>query len=194
MNRREPENWQRADGLLNQGNHREALELYKQMAERNVPGACAEIAIQYELGIEDEQPDIEKAVSWFDEGIRRDETESMIGIGRLILSGKTVSCEYEYAFELYGRAVERVESPRALFGLGCLHYDGLGVERNTEVALSYYVRADRVGHVLARARMANIYRENGQWTRFLGLRISAFGRFLRSLFGERGLGVADDIL
>lgn len=103
MTRKEPENWLSANELLDQGKHREALELYKQMAERDVPGACAEVAIQYELGIEGEPPDIEKAVSWFDEGVRRDETESMIGLGRLILARKTILREHEYALELYAR-------------------------------------------------------------------------------------------
>jgi TPR repeat protein len=55
----------------------------------------------------------------------------------------------------------------AIFHLGVMHQLGLGVPANEEVACSYYERASRRGHVLARRNIMGIMlkRERSPWKR-----------------------------
>ncbi len=117
----------------------------------------------------------EKAFYWFNLAAENGYEQSYSHIGRYYLSGHFVKISYENASLWFEKAItSQNENVRgeALFDYGVLYLDGLGVSKNREKAIGYFVESKKLGCInainkLKELEAENITEENSNTYRFL---------------------------
>jgi len=92
----------------------------------------------------EEKGDISGAFEIYDRGARRGCSDSQDALSQLIVD-KEIESHYDLALMLTERAAQQ-GSPIAQTRLGTIYHEGLGVERNPELAASWFLKAAQRGH------------------------------------------------
>ena len=117
----------------------------------------------------------EKAFYWFNLAAENGYEQSYSHIGRYYLDGRIVKTNYENAALWFEKAItSQNENVRgeALYDYGVLYLDGLGVCKNREKAIGYFVESKKLGCInainkLKELEAENITKENSNTYRFL---------------------------
>jgi TPR repeat protein len=99
--------------------------------------------------------DISGALEVLDRGARRGVSDSQEALSDLIVQ-KEIESHYHLAFFLTERAAQQ-GSLWAQSRLGMIYHEGLGVERNPELAASWFLKAAKRGHPFAQLMIGGSY-------------------------------------
>ena len=105
----------------------------------------------------------EKAFYWFNLAAENGYEQSYSHIGRYYLDGRIVKTNYENAALWFEKAItSQNENVRgeALFDYGVLYLDGLGVSKNREKAIGYFVESKKLGCLNAINKLKELEAEN----------------------------------
>jgi uncharacterized protein len=103
----------------------------------------------------EEKGDISGAFEIYDRGARRGCSNSQGALSQLIVN-KEIESHYDLALFLTERAAEE-GSPFAQARLGTIYHEGLGVERNPELAASWFLKSAQRGHPGAQLMIGGFY-------------------------------------
>jgi len=159
------EYWKEAVQVFRSGDRSGALFLFQRLAKDGCAPALVEVGNIFEQGGGGVKKDINKAVEWYNRSVSvLDDPKAHLGLGRLfLLYGKSDSdyLNAHYHFSL----LENSKEMGAFYGLGLMNEIGIGVAKNTDLAIKYYQKAYQLGHVLA---LRNLGRTLMQRSRFKG--------------------------
>ena len=158
--------WDLAGSTFLRGDLAGALFLFKKLANEGCAPALAEIGNIYELGGGGIERDINRAIIWYQRSIDTIVSpKAHLALGRLYLQSKE-KCDYARAHYHFSLLTDQRQMG-ALYGLGLMYDQGLGVERSEDKALEYFQVAAELGHVMAQANISKILLKSGA---FKGLR------------------------
>lgn len=148
--------WQAALGRLKQGDGKGAAFLYSALAKDGCGAALTQLGRIYEFGVGNLEPDHEVAVEWYKRSVETiDDVGSHLALARIYL--QTDRFDPDNHLALYHlRLLEKNDVAGAVFTLGLLYENGVGVERSLSMAREYYMRATNLGHILARVYLTKL--------------------------------------
>ncbi|MCB1662202.1 MAG: tetratricopeptide repeat protein [Pseudomonadales bacterium] len=150
------EKWHEAVGMFRSGDRAGALFLFQRLAKEGCSPALVEIGNIYEQGGGGIERDVDKAIEWYSRSVKvLDDPKAHLGLGRLYLQCGKTDDDYFNAYHHFS-LLESTQEMGAFYGLGVIHDLGLGVSRDTVVAVRYYQQACQLGHVLAARNLARI--------------------------------------
>lgn len=146
-----------------------AMEIYEFAANRGDAEANYILGLIFLEGNRLVQPDVNTAVSYLLEAIKKDHKGAYYELGKMqILGNDTISINYEQAMTMLLSA--GIDHGPALATIATLFQDGLGVEKNLDLAMRYYERAGSLGFLPAKLNLGKLILEN-----FEGERAEQFG-------------------
>ena len=142
---------QEALALQAAGSYAEALNIYRDCAERGHSGCMDQVGWMYYKG-QGVKPDVVTAKFWFEKAYASSQQEqSGICLGRILVA----EGDYDRAFRIF-RELARKRYPPAIYWVGRCYYNGWGPCRNRTRALRYVSVAAKYDHFLGardRAKM-----------------------------------------
>ena len=147
--------FQLARALSTSGQNRDAVELYRQAAERGYGAAQADLGALYARG-RGVRRNRRKAVKLFQAAADQGLPKAYYGLATMLEKGLGIKRDYGRAARYYRLAANRGIAP-AMTRLGYLHFTGHGVRRDYQAAAQYYQRAASGGHAEAQYYLADLY-------------------------------------
>jgi len=141
----------KAKRLYEQGLFKESFSLYRQLAESNYPDSQIFTGWCYQEGI-GVQKNEDKAYKWYLRAADLDSERGMFYVGRYL----TYKNKYSEAISWFNKAAKKNYSP-ALFLLGVIHDQGLGVEVDKNIAYKYFKKSAESGHLYAKRKISIYY-------------------------------------
>mgnify|MGYP002559974792 CR=1 FL=1 len=183
-----PEIYLQADELAEEGQGEEAYELYKKLADQNIPPACERVGLMRMHG-KDVEKDFEEARKYYRQGtmsdngdcyflagldascLNKDNEAGFIAHHRASCLGCVVSMEdvaisYEsdcgkIDFPESRKWFQRNGSDKSIIHLGKVYEYGIGVPINYDTAAKWYEEAEEAGK--EELRRLNQLRKSGEW-------------------------------
>lgn len=118
----------------------EALEYYEYSAKTGDPAAELLLAQLYYFGMEDREPDFERARVYFERSASKGNEGAMSFLGQMYYRGEGVAIDYARAYDYFVQAAQR-DLPAALNGLGLMYWRGQEVAKDLAEAEAYFKRA-----------------------------------------------------
>ncbi|MDE7324290.1 MAG: DUF4241 domain-containing protein [Lachnospiraceae bacterium] len=106
----------------------------------------------------DIQPDLEKALSYYERAAQGGMEDAFLELGYLYCSGKHMPPDYEKGISYYRQAAE-MGNTTALGNLGMSYINGYGVEKDVKKGFEYFLKAAQGGHPMAMHQVAQMYRD-----------------------------------
>lgn len=128
--------------------------MMEEAAAKGCKDAICNLALIYEQGLYDIAPDIEKAVSYYEQGVTLGIDSCMVDLANILESSDSYPHDYKRAFELCSKVAEKGNA-QACNNLATYYKRGIGVEENAEKALQLYESAAENGCIEA---YQNLYR------------------------------------
>lgn len=127
-------------------------------AEQGVLPALKILGDIYLNGFEenDIQPDLDKAVSYYEKAAAGGMEDAFLELGFLYCSGKHMTPDYEKGIGYYRQAAE-MGNTTALGNLGMSYLNGYGVEKDETKGFEYFLKAAEGGHPMAMHQVAQMY-------------------------------------
>ncbi len=139
--------WEKAYRLIEANNQNEAILFCK-----SEPCASNSVGCQIFLGwLSYESKKLEEAQKWFKRAIDNGSVEGLFGIASVYF----VSEDYKSAFAYFKAAADK-KYHRACHWAGYMCEHGLGVEKNIDLALSYYECGSQNGYLVAERAIIHI--------------------------------------
>lgn len=123
----------------------EAKSYFMKAADDGYAMAQYYLGVMEEVGYEDEEPDYEAALAWYELAASKEYAPALNQLGCLYCKGLGVDVNYEQAHYYQKRAAAQGYAP-AQINLGYLYENGLGTPVDLEVAESYYFMAEQSGY------------------------------------------------
>ena len=128
-----------------------AFAIYTQLANKNYIDCQIFMGWMCHMGMGTSKND-DEALRWFEEAATLGSQEGMFYCGRLL----TANGNHLKALPWYEKAAEDGYLP-AMYRLGMMHDNGNGVKRNRNIAMEYFERAARGGHIFSKRVIALRY-------------------------------------
>lgn len=139
-------------GLFNDS---EAFECFKKAAEMGSKYGMYNYANKLLSIIEGREENLEKSIGLLEKSASKNYIPAMVRLGNLFYDGEIVDLDYVKAFKWYSEAASR-QSAGGYFGLGLLYGQGLGVNKDLDLAKSYFEDAVNLEPSYA-SRLADFY-------------------------------------
>lgn len=145
------------DGVDPGKNAEQVLYWLRQSSKGGFVAANHSLGFLYQYG-EGVDPDLDIAISWYRIAANMGFGPSQTKLGDFYLYGEgdQPSSNYGKALYWYSLGAEQ-NDPSALFGLGIMHAEGFGVEKDAGAASAYFERAAEVGDLGAQIVLGNQY-------------------------------------
>ena len=130
-----------------EGRYAEALDLYKQLADKGSPAYQVKLGIMFESG-QGVPRDSITAVYWFRKAAEQGLADAQYFLGSMCLEGRGLKRDDSQAFRWFHIAAEQGHTD-AQFELGRMYAKGVGVTQDDEKAIHWLRKADAQGHVRA---------------------------------------------
>lgn len=155
--------WKLSEDSFLKGDLAGALFILKKLAKEGFEPAYLEIGNIYELGGGGVEKDLNKAEYWYKRSASSLDKNSSthLALGRIYLQSK--SDKIEAAISHFERV--KHQEMGALFGLGLIYENGLGVQKSLTKAIDYYQQAADAGHIMAKARLEGLLVQPGPFWR-----------------------------
>jgi len=171
--------WDQAEKLFYVDDLAGALSVFKELAEDGCLLAYPEIANIYELGGSNIHKDLEEAKKWYLRSI--DENcnipEVFFSLARIYITIGSSKKELIEARKYLHLLVDEFNHMSALYGLGIIYENGLGVDVDIEKAKNYYEESANQGHVSALRKLIRLNTSKFSLARFKQLTVLFFKRF-----------------
>lgn len=132
-----------------------AVEYYRRAAELNNATAMANLANMYRQG-RGVARDSAEAVRWYRQAVERGNPRAANDLGLMYKHGRAgLPRDYDRALQLFNQAAAQDYS-YALWNLGDMHENGLGVRKNCVLARRFFEKADEQGHPNAAAAVERL--------------------------------------
>jgi TPR repeat protein len=132
-----------------------ALKCFENSAKENNTAAMQNMALMYRYGFGMKEKDIIKSIEWYKKAIDSGDTDAMVSLAYMYLLGENIN--YAEAKELYMQAANKGNID-AIYGMGWMYSEGMGVDSDYKIALEYYLAAVNKGHTGAMNAIGNIYK------------------------------------
>lgn len=133
--------YQRGMALYDQGDYKEALALFKPMAEKGYGPARNMMGLAYSRGAGVPMSE-DAAIEWFKAGAEQGDGACAFNLaGMYFQGGLSVKRDYKEAAKWYDYAVKRNGSAMAMHNLGVMNERGLGMPKDRAKALALYIRS-----------------------------------------------------
>ena len=150
------------EALYNQGvchenkqEYAQALECYRQAADRGHLGAMTQIGYCYEKGYGVEENMVE-AVNWYRKAAEKGNTTAQTSLGNCYYYGRGVSKDYIQAVQWYRKAAEAGDA-KGQNNLGVCYALGEGVPKDDTQAVCWYTKSAEQGYAIAQNNLGNCY-------------------------------------
>lgn len=151
-----------ADGYYNKGNdayrsndYANAVMWYRKAAELGHYGACNELGIFYEYGLNGEK-DMAAAFLWYKKSADGGNYYGQYNLGRCYQNGTGVAQNHAQAIKLYKKSSKQ-GCAMADYNLGVCYTNGFGVEVDHATAAKYYLKAANNGVADAQNNLGYYY-------------------------------------
>lgn len=133
-------------GIVVEKNENEAIRLLKIAFEKGDVDAAFILGVTFEHGLMGQKVDIDKAISYYELGVSKDDTNCMNNLGAIYEKLDKIQNGKELAFKLYMKAAELGDAG-AYNNIGSCFKRGIGVEVDAQKALDNYLMALEKGDV-----------------------------------------------
>ena len=132
-----------ARAVLEKGDYKTAIELFKPIAEQGNPEAQHNVGFMYDQGL-GVQRDYQKAIEWYRKAADQGYADSQYNLGGMYLNGLGVSQDYKKAVKWFRKVAEQGYS-YAQNNLGVMYANGFGVAKNFIQAYAWFATAAAQG-------------------------------------------------
>jgi len=129
----------KASFLIEEGNHKEAFEIYTLLAEKGHADAENNLGYMYKSGAGTKH-NYQKAVELYIRSANQDYVHAQVNLAFMYGSGSGVQQDYAKALFWFKRAAEH-NFPLAHYNIGVYYFNGYGVDTNNQTALSHFHKA-----------------------------------------------------
>lgn len=129
-------------------NFEKAEEIYQQLADKNNARGTNLLAM-----LKEDQGKKEEAIEFYLKAAKLGSSSANNNLGMLY----ELNHDYVKAKEMYEIAIKEHNSSYAMMSLGDLYNEGLGIERNTELAEKWYKKSIHSGNDFAITRLGMLY-------------------------------------
>ena len=136
-------------------NSAKAFEFFKKASEHNDPNAMYNLGYYYSKD-DCVEKDLFAALDYYEKAYQRGIEKALINIGEIYIEQK----EFGKAKEKFNEALKSASPEIASYGkygLGLLHLEGLGVERDFEKAVELFEESGKGGYSFAYSKLGLIY-------------------------------------
>ena len=144
-----------ADQYLDSGNGKEAMRIFRTLAERGRVDAMHSIAHTHLYGIAGIRRDYTEAFTWFTKAARNGCPQAMYHLGLMNEEGLGIPANPKAALDWYQKSAQRGDED-AEYRVGLCHERGVGTTANIEEAEKWYRLAAAHGQEDAKARLATL--------------------------------------
>lgn len=141
-------------GIDGSVDHKKALELYQQLADKNVAEAMNNLGYMYQCGL-GVAPDDEKAAQFYQKAADQGSMQAANNLGYLYYKGLGVKQDMAQARALFEKAVQAGE-PGAMTNLGWMYVQGKGVKQDFDKAIALFSEAASRGMPIARFNLGYV--------------------------------------
>lgn len=140
-----------------------AIALLTKSAEQNYPWAANQLGNIYSADSTDSHYDIQKAIQFYEQGVKNGSDRAMTNLANLYANGNGVQSNLKKAMQLRTDAIlgllklAEQGNPAAQWRLGCNLYDGTGTQKNEKVGVDWIKSAAEQGYVPAFFSMGAIF-------------------------------------
>lgn len=127
-------------GIVVEKDENEAIRLLKIAFEKGDADAAFNLGVTFEHGLMGQKVDIDKAISYYEFGVSKDDTNCMNNLGYIYEKSNKVQDGKERAFRLYMKSAELGDAG-AYNNIGTCFKRGIGVEVDAQKAFDNYVTA-----------------------------------------------------
>ncbi len=135
------------------------------------------MGVVYQLGLNGEKVDLDKAVYWFEKAAEQGEEEAKANLGIIYYTEGTKYTNIPKALDTFSE-LSKKDNRVALNFLGRMYKDGVGVKQDNNKAFNLFNRAAILGDLSAQFNLGNMY-FNGEgipldWLCCTNLSVKAF--------------------
>ncbi len=150
------QHFERIVDIRNSGDISQAHAEMRKLANAGCGRAIMQMGRWCENGDGNTSRNYDAAIHWYKIAEDKFDTiDAHIGLGRIYLNQR----EYLDAFHHFRLLTEHSEEMGAFYAMGMLYHYGGGVEKDIDLAVSYYEKAVELGHALAAGQLAKIKQE-----------------------------------
>lgn len=114
------------------------------------------LGTMYQYGFGATEPDIAKAMEWFEKAVELDNTTAMLNLGVIYYYGYGVEPDDAKAMEWFEKAVD-LNDAGGMAWLAVLYRDGYAVEQDYNKTIEWYTKAAERGNTNAMHNLATMY-------------------------------------
>lgn len=139
----------------------------------------------------------DEAFKWFKKGSELGNENSAFQLAVCYYSGNGTKIDYKKAFEIFNKYIDLYNE--ALYYLGCMYADGLGVVKNTKKAKELFLKSAKLDDIDSIKCLINIYKKENNlvdmfyWYTVLAQKNDPEGTFMTGICYEFGYGVTKNI-
>ena len=129
-------------------------------AESGDTKAMMQLGSRYMNGAEYTPLDLSKAVTWFSRAAEAGEAPAAYMLGEICTKqGNLLTAKqaYEQAYSIYSQRAAKGSDPEALYWMGYMEQNGLGIERNAEAGIAKLMQAADAGSAWAATQLFKTY-------------------------------------
>ncbi|MDA5022501.1 tetratricopeptide repeat protein [Acinetobacter baumannii] len=132
------------------------LSKYQKNAENGDPIAQYNMGVVYQLGLNGEKVDLDKAVYWFEKAAEQGEEEAKANLGIIYYTEGTKYTNIPKALDTFSE-LSKKDNRVALNFLGRMYKDGVGVKQDNNKDFNLFNRAAILGDLSAQFNLGNMY-------------------------------------
>lgn len=184
--------WKKASNFFNNGDFKNALLLFKKLAESGEVHAYTEIGNLYELGVVG-RVDIASAIDNYEKAVSlADDSIAHLRLGRIYYERGTGYRDTKLALEHFYTAAE-LDEASGYYALGILYYMDDGVEKDVSAARECLKIAMEKGHLLAKKSYGILLMKEGEWFQGLAIYLSALKSIVYLIIVNSKSPLLDDL-
>ena len=150
-----PEILEKANILFEKKEYKEALELFLELGEANIPEAQNMLGDFYKNGYGIDK-DITKAIEWYIKAAEQGYADAQCNLGNMYNNGNGVEQDYTKAVEWFTKAAD-LGHVEAQTKLGNMYRSGNGVEQDYTKAVEWFAKAADQGYARAQNNLGAMY-------------------------------------
>lgn len=152
------DDFQNAYRLLGLGEYREAIKLYRELADKGMLGAQNDLGFMYSEGKGVPQ-DYKQAAYWYQKAAEQGLFAAQLNLGIMFEFGQGVDRDYKQAAYWYQKATAHGYggNGQAENNLGSLYFRGQGLSQDYKQAAYWYQKAADLGNAVAQQNLGSMY-------------------------------------